>query len=175
MTTFNLTNISDVTLGSSLYFQGNINLHCVNLKNGFCSKWAQFQALNCPNLFRVEVDNPAFCLTAASINTWQWIDFMANPSLCQYSTNCGCVAGIDEEIDEEISIFPNPTTSKISVKSNLELIGSKFIIYNQLGKEVKSGIITSKETEIDLSNLTEGMYLFKVGVDMKETFKIIKQ
>jgi hypothetical protein len=70
---------------------------------------------------------------------------------------------------------PNPTTSKITVKTNTELIGKEFIIYDQLGKEVKSGKITSENTEIDLSNLTEGMYLFKVGVDMKESFKIMKQ
>ena len=54
-------------------------------------------------------------------------------------------------------------------------IGSQFIVYDQLGKEVKSGVITSEETEIDLSNLTEGVYLFKVGADMTESFKIIKQ
>jgi ligand-binding sensor domain-containing protein len=73
------------------------------------------------------------------------------------------------------NIFPNPTTSKISVKSNSEFIGKKFMIYDQLGKEVKSGIITSENTEIDLSNLTQGMYLFKIDADMTESFKIIKQ
>ena len=81
------------------------------------------------------------------------------------------------EIQNKInySISPNPTTSKITVKSSLELIGKEFTIYDQLGKEVMSGIITSEDTEIDLSNISEGVYLFKVGEEMQETFRIIKQ
>ena len=73
-----------------------------------------------------------------------------------------------------ISIFPNPTTSIITVTSSAALIGSKFIIYDQLGKEVKSGLIIAENTEVDMSRLAEGVYLFKAGTDMQETFKIFK-
>ena len=57
----------------------------------------------------------------------------------------------------------------------MKLIGKEFTIYDQLGKEVMSGLITSEDTEIDLSNISEGVYLFKVGEEMLETFRIIKQ
>ena len=57
----------------------------------------------------------------------------------------------------------------------MELIGEEYIIYDQLGKEVMSGLITSEETEIDLSNIYEGVYLFKVGEEMQETFRIVKE
>jgi hypothetical protein len=83
--------------------------------------------------------------------------------------------GINEQNGNSLTLSPNPTSSKITVKASLALIGEEYIIYDQLGKAVKSGIITSKETEIDLSNLTEGVYLFKAGAEMQETFKIIKQ
>jgi hypothetical protein len=83
--------------------------------------------------------------------------------------------GINELIGSAVSISPNPTSSKITVKSSLALIGKEFNIYDQLGKAVKSGVITAEETEIDLSNLSEGVYLFKAGEDMQESFKIIKQ
>jgi hypothetical protein len=83
--------------------------------------------------------------------------------------------GINELNGEKLILSPNPTSSKINVKSNAEFIGKEFIIYDQLGKQVKSGIITSENTEIDLLNLIEGMYLLKVGTEMKESFKIIKQ
>ncbi len=82
---------------------------------------------------------------------------------------------INELNGNKLILSPNPTAYKISIKSNPELIGNEFIIYDQLGKAVKSGIITSENTEIDLTTLTEGMYLFKVGSEMKETFNIIKQ
>ena len=82
---------------------------------------------------------------------------------------------INELIGSAVSISPNPTSSKITVKASLALIGKEFSIYDQQGKAVKSGVITAEETEIDLSNLSEGVYLFKAGTEMQETFKIIKQ
>ena len=83
--------------------------------------------------------------------------------------------GINEPNSNSVSISPNPTSSIITVKSSLALIGKEFTIYDQQGKAVKSGIITAEETEIDLSNISEGVYLFKAGAVMQETFKIIKQ
>jgi hypothetical protein len=83
--------------------------------------------------------------------------------------------GISENTTAQISISPNPTSSKIIVKSDVAIIGSKFIIYDALGKEVKSGKITTIETEVDLSNLYNGVYLFKVGARQLGTFKIIKE
>ena len=83
--------------------------------------------------------------------------------------------GINELNGNSLTISPNPTTSKITIKASLALIGEEYIIYDQQGKAVKLGIITAEETEIDLSNLSEGVYLFKAGTEMQETFKIIKQ
>jgi hypothetical protein len=83
--------------------------------------------------------------------------------------------GISENTTAQISISPNPASSKIIVKSDVALIGSKFIIYDALGKEVKSGKLTTIETEVDLSNLYNGVYLFKVGARQLGTFKIIKE
>jgi hypothetical protein len=82
---------------------------------------------------------------------------------------------VDKLPTVSINLYPNPTSSEITVKSSLALIGEEYIIYDQLGKAVKSGVIASEETEIDLSNLTEGLYIFKAGTEMEETFKIIKQ
>lgn len=98
-----------------------------------------------------------------------------NFSSYQYLLKLSTTVAVEELVPNSLSISPNPTTSKISVKTNTALIGKEFLIYDQLGKEVKSGIITSENTEIDLSNLTEGVYLFKAGADMTESFKIIKQ
>ncbi len=83
--------------------------------------------------------------------------------------------GINELNGNSLTISPNPTSSKITVKSSLALVGKEFTICDQQGKVVKSGVITAEETEIDLSNLSEGVYLFKAGEEMQETFKIIKQ
>ena len=168
-----LSNISDVVLSSNLIIWAP-NLAVLKLNNGKCNKWATV-TLNTAVGTCVSVDNPAFCYTAQSVGAWLWSQ--PNNASGTYSTNCSnCISNLDE-IQSKInySISPNPTSSKITVKSLLELIGKEYIIYDQLGKEVMSGLITSEETEIDLSNIYEGVYLFKVGEEMQETFRIIKQ
>ena len=170
-----LSNISDVLLGTSLTIMGS-NLAVLKLNNGKCNKWGTVSLQTAVGAC-VSVDNPAFCYTAQSLGAWTCGQDWPSMAACTYSTNCSnCISNLDE-IQSAInySISPNPTTSKITVKSSLELIGKEFTIYDQLGKEVKSGLITSEETEIDLSHISEGVYLFKVGTDMQETFRIVKQ
>ena len=170
-----LSNIADVRLGTMGIFYLT-NLEVLKLNNGKCNKWAAVDIITAAGAC-VSVDNPAFCYTAVSLGSWGNIQNINNPIPGTFSTNCSnCISNLDE-IQSAInySISPNPTTSKITVKSSLELNGEEYIIYDQLGKEVMSGLITSEETEIDLSNIYEGVYLFKVGKEMQETFRIIKQ
>ena len=171
-----MSNILDVTIGSNLGIAYNSNLSGLKLNNGKCNKWGSVNISENPNLECIQVDNPSFCYNAQSLGAWEWTCITNPPSQFLYSTTCpNCIAEVDELPIVSINISPNPTTSKITVKSSLELIGKEFTIYDQLGKEVKSGVITDEETEIDLSNLTEGLYLFKAGAEMQETVKIIKQ
>ena len=170
-----LSNISDVRLGTMGIFYLT-NLEVLKLNNGKCNKWAAVDIITAAGAC-VSVDNPAFCYTAVSLGSWGNIQNINNPIPGTFSTNCSnCISNLDE-IQSKINytISPNPTASKITVKSSLELIGKEFTIYDQLGKEVMSGLITSEDTEIDLSNISEGVYLFKVGEEMQETFRIIKQ
>ena len=170
-----LSNISDVVIGSSLLIYGS-NLEVLKLNNGKCNKWAAVDIITAAGAC-VSVDNPAFCYTAQSLGAWTCGQDWPSMAACTYSTNCSnCISNLDE-IQSKInySISPNPTASKITVKSSLELIGKEFTIYDQQGKAVKSGVITAEQTEIDLSNISEGVYLFKVGTEMQETFRIIKQ
>jgi len=150
-----------------LMVEYNNTLKCLNLHNGFCYAYSIAGIQNNTQLACVEVDDPIY---SASAGTW----FLDAPAI--YSTSCpNCIANVDELPNVSVSISPNPTTSKITVKSSLTLNGKEFTIYDQQGKVVKSGIITAEETEIDLSNLCEGVYLFKAGTQLQETFKIIKQ
>ena len=170
-----LSNIADVRLGTMGIFYLT-NLEVLKLNNGKCNKWANVDIFTAAGAC-VSVDNPAFCYTAVSLGSWGNLQNINNPTPGTFSTNCSnCISNLNE-IQNKInySISPNPTASKITVKSSLELIGKEFNIYDQLGKEVMSGLITSEDTEIDLSNISEGVYLFKAGTDMQETFRIIKQ
>jgi len=73
------------------------------------------------------------------------------------------------------SIFPNPAQNTINIKADNKLIGKSYSTYDSKGKIVLSGKITSVNTVIEIGNLSGGIYLFSVGENLKQIFKVIKQ
>ena len=84
--------------------------------------------------------------------------------------------GINEVSQSNLfSVYPNPAKSQINVKADAKLLGSVYTIYDNTGKVVLSGKINSENTVIELGNLSGGIYLFSVGENLKQTFKVIKE
>ena len=84
--------------------------------------------------------------------------------------------GINEFTQDNLfSVYPNPAKSQINVKADAKLLGSVYTIYDNTGKLVLTGKINSDNTVIELDNLSGGIYLFSVGENMKQTFKVIKE
>jgi hypothetical protein len=77
--------------------------------------------------------------------------------------------------DLVISAYPNPTSDLINLKANTKLLGSIFNIYDNTGRVMMSGKIASENTTVNLNNFSDGVYLFRVGEHLKQTFKIIKE
>ncbi len=84
-------------------------------------------------------------------------------------------SGLYETGMDLVSISPNPTTGTVNIKVDEKIIGTAFHMYNNQGKVVLTGKIISENTIIELSNLSAGIYLFSVGENMKQTFKVIKE
>ena len=74
--------------------------------------------------------------------------------------------------NQDLIVFPNPLSTSITIKSNL--LTSSYAIYNALGGIVQTGILTSLETEVNLSALPNGTYQLKIGKDQLKSFQIIK-
>jgi len=84
--------------------------------------------------------------------------------------------GINETSQDKLfSVFPNPAQSIINVKADSKLIGSVYSIYDYTGRVVLTGKLNSENTTIELGNLSGGIYMFSVGENMKQTFKMIKE
>ena len=84
--------------------------------------------------------------------------------------------GINENSQDNLfSVFPNPAKSQINVKADAKLLGSIYTVYDNTGKLVLTGKINSENTVIELGNLSGGIYLFSVGENLKQTFKVIKE
>ena len=76
----------------------------------------------------------------------------------------------DDFENNQVTIYPNPTQSKI----NLSLNYSKDIYYeliSPLGQQLMTGTITSSNEEIDISHLPSNIYFLKVGNQFHKVLK----
>jgi len=88
----------------------------------------------------------------------------------------GISVGINETINDKLfSIYPNPAQSIVNVKADAKLIGTVYNIYDNTGKVVLSGTINAENTNVELGNLSVGIYLFSAGENVQQTFKVIKE
>ena len=82
----------------------------------------------------------------------------------------------DNTLDVKIKVYPNPTSQMLYV-SHPELNSFSIQITDLNGKAIYSGVI-NKETPLDVSNYTQGMYLVTITskeANKKNTYKIIKK
>lgn len=88
--------------------------------------------------------------------------------------------GIDElELDVNLTIFPNPTTDYLTLKtSDYNNHKLSYQLYDAQGKALSTGEIVSEQTKIAMNNLPTATYLVHV-VDQENkkvhSFKIIKK
>jgi hypothetical protein len=82
------------------------------------------------------------------------------PDVCWGSCDtCSPIGSLENLESNDIIIFPNPTSSFITIKSN-NLI-SPISIYDITGKLVLQNMGNSKEIILDISNLNSGLYFIK--------------
>ncbi len=77
--------------------------------------------------------------------------------------------------NQACKIFPNPANNELFIKTETFSFGYDILLRDLYGKIVKHSKIKKKETRIDISNLTPGIYFITVS-NKKNTFtqKIIK-
>uniref|UniRef100_UPI00404B5A6B T9SS type A sorting domain-containing protein n=1 Tax=Fluviicola sp. TaxID=1917219 RepID=UPI00404B5A6B len=80
--------------------------------------------------------------------------------------------GIYENSNSFFSVFPNPASDQITIETNEYLMGNEFAIYNSIGKSVRKGSITTKETIVNLNDLATGIYILNIN---NQGYKVIKQ
>jgi len=112
-------------------------------------------------------DDPCFCnilkedlLVSSSASSDIRIDF-----------TCETLGTDSFEDKSAVTIFPNPTSTSITVK-NINFSGNtSYNITNVSGQLLMSGDITSNRHKIDISNLASSVYFLNIG---DNTFKVVK-
>jgi hypothetical protein len=97
---------------------------------------------------------------------------------CADTSSCHTIFGLGVEdlaTKMHIEVFPNPTTGKVIIQ-NQDRKELSLEVLDLTGRQVYSTKITNKNTEINLGNYADGIYLFKF-YNEKEVFylKLIKE
>ncbi len=96
---------------------------------------------------------------------------------CTSTSTCFNVSitNMNEQINAIFSIYPNPATNSINITMTKQLIGSEYVVMDAVGKVVMKGVLNTDNSTININELSQGLYFFSIGNDMKHTAKIIKQ
>lgn len=68
----------------------------------------------------------------------------------------------DEKINNEINIYPNPTSHKLNINVPAELINSEFKLFNSIGVLMDKGNIPHRSFNLGVSNFSNGIYFLSV-------------
>ncbi|KAA5825216.1 T9SS type A sorting domain-containing protein [Algibacter amylolyticus] len=73
------------------------------------------------------------------------------------------------------SVYPNPTSGVVSIK-NVQAVNAEVSVFDLNGRSLLNRNVNTNLSEINISNLSAGMYLFKVKTDAGQfTQRIVKQ
>lgn len=88
------------------------------------------------------------------------------------------VLGRDDHknISLNISAYPNPTVSYLTLQINAEIKGLRYQLFDLNGRLLRNEKITAIETSIPMQTYNDAVYILKVYSNQSElkTFKIIK-
>jgi ligand-binding sensor domain-containing protein len=75
------------------------------------------------------------------------------------------ISSVEDEkvIENEITLFPNPSENYIKIENSRQIIISKYEIIDITGKTVQNGLYSSNQ--IYISNLSNGVYFIKLYTD----------
>jgi len=82
----------------------------------------------------------------------------------------------DETLTQENDLlFPNPAGDFISVKTRKISFPADYLIINQSNQIVSAGKLRTENQQINISDLSVGMYVLKIGGHNNQSFKVIKR
>lgn len=89
---------------------------------------------------------------------------IVNENGCSDTSNCLSIntLGLNDVGNEILIVFPNPTRNYLRISLNDKLL-SEFKLIDALGQSVIVGTINDKETIVDVSTLSRGMYTLLIS------------
>ena len=83
--------------------------------------------------------------------------------------------GIDELSDNNpVIVYPNPAQNNLVFQVNALVRNKPFLILNNVGQVVLSGIIEAEKNSINISELANGYYVIRIGDGVLVPFSVVK-
>lgn len=96
-----------------------------------------------------------------------------NPTIGADEISVGTLGTNNFALSEKIRFYPNPVKSILNIENDSPI--SKVEVFNLTGQVVLNQTVNTKSAQINLSNLSSGIYLVRISYKNNiETFKIIK-
>ena len=88
-----------------------------------------------------------------------------NSNGCIDTSACVLVdfTGVNEINNSSIKVYPNPTNASFNIEVDINVVGSNYFIFDQLGKVVQKGFISSASQILDVAELSKGIYNLKIA------------
>ncbi len=94
------------------------------------------------------------------ISSLQGISPFSNQKMGTLTITLESVLGNPDVIRNNLQLFPNPTNGNVNISSATTI--QSIEIYNVLGAKVYAQKINSKRSNVDISTLNSGVYLFRI-------------
>ena len=169
--TININNNALFTVGSSdpnasYQWQTDLGVGYQNLNNGGQYSGATTNTLTVSNVTMSNNNQPIRCIVSSGTCS-------DTSDLAVLTVNNN--ASIDALSNDKLfSVYPNPAQNQLQVKAGIELMNASYSILDNTGRTVLTGQLTSENTVIELSGLSNGTYFLNVGDQLKESFKVLK-
>ena len=82
---------------------------------------------------------------------------------------------IAQDRGNEMTVYPNPTVGHVQLCTTSSLLGEPYVVLNQLSSTVLQGVLLSMNTRLELSELSTGIYIVRVGGESSRMIRVVKE
>jgi hypothetical protein len=125
------------------------------------------------------VSNNAFN-TSVGVGTYPITYSYTNNNNCSSSSlknltviDCSNV-GLGEEIVGNFLLYPNPANDNLILESSNDLLGEEYKIFDFSGRIILTGKINTLTQKIEITNISNGSYLFQIENGSTNSIKFVK-
>jgi len=148
----------DVTTNTALKSLGcsTNQLTTLDVRNENNTEITTFNVTTNPNLTCILVDD-------ADWSTTNWMSIDTASTFVNNETECAALSIADNTLELGVSVYPNPTDSKLFIEGNENPLSIS--IYNLLGKKV---LFTENTNKVDVKELSNGVYMIWISDGVRQ-------